>query len=338
MRFGVVSTAKISKKVIAAIRRAGHQVTAVSSRDQSKASIFANEHEIPNAFGHHDELIQSPLVDAVYLCLPTTARTAVAVKAAKAGKHVLAEKPFASAEDVRVMVRACEENDVLFMDGTMFVHHPRTVALLRDVRAGELGGVARDVRSSFSFPYSDHADIRFDPTLEPQGALGDLGWYNCKATLLVMGWELPERVLASAERLQGGGGNSGAIISSQAVMTFSGGRTASFSLSFNTGFRQTLEITGEHATMIVDDFVITREWGPNPPGMVPARTRRERFLITDGINIILERSFDTVIQEEVMIRNFVEASGNKEERTRWAREALLTQTLLDMVHDACKER
>lgn len=330
MRFGVVSTANISKKVIAAIRRAGHKVTAVSSRDQTKASLFAHEHDIPHAFGSHDELIQSPEVDAVYLCLPTAPRTAVAVKAAKAKKHVLAEKPFASAEDVRVMVAACEENDVVFSDGTMFVHHPRTEALLRDLKAGELGGRVKDVRSAFSFPYSDHSDIRFDPALEPQGALGDLGWYNAKATLLAMDWELPVSVQASAERLPA----TGAIIAAQALMTFKDGRTGSFTLSFSTGFRQSLEITGEKATLVVDDFVITKEWGPDPPGRTPPRTRREGYLITDGLNVLLTRSFDTVVQEEIMIRDFVAAAADKGLREKWAREALLTQTLLDMVHKA----
>ena len=67
------------------------------------------------------------------------------------------------------------------MDGTHFAHHPRTINIKqkRDERLGDVWSVA----SAFQFNLPDRSNIRFNPELEPMGAIGDAGWYNMRAAV-----------------------------------------------------------------------------------------------------------------------------------------------------------
>ena len=77
------------------------------------------------------ELLDDPNVQAVYIPLPTALRKEWVVKAANAGKHVLADKPVAvSSQEMEEMLSACKANEVQFMDGVMFMHHSRFHSLL----------------------------------------------------------------------------------------------------------------------------------------------------------------------------------------------------------------
>jgi predicted dehydrogenase len=98
---------------------------------------------------------------------------------AQAGKHVLVEKPVAATlKDAEEIRDACVSNNVLLMDGVMFMHNKR-LGLIRTVMESGALGTADRVVSSFSFP-GDAAfqgdNIRVKTELEPLGALGDLGW------------------------------------------------------------------------------------------------------------------------------------------------------------------
>lgn len=126
LRFGILSTANIGVKVSAAMHESSNAAPlAVGSRDLEKAKEFATKNNIPRAYGSYEAVINDPDVDAIYLPLPTAFRTEWAIKSARAGKHILVEKPLGSAQDVREMRTACEENGVHFMDNTMWVHHTR---------------------------------------------------------------------------------------------------------------------------------------------------------------------------------------------------------------------
>src|SRR5205807_1121027 len=80
----------------------------------------------PTSCGSYEELLGRDDIDAVYLPLPTTVRKDWVLLAARAGKHVLCEKPCGvTSADVRAMLDACRENGVQFMDGVMFMHSRR---------------------------------------------------------------------------------------------------------------------------------------------------------------------------------------------------------------------
>ncbi len=93
---------------------------AVASRSLENAKEFAKLNNLQKAYGSYDELLNDPEIDAVYIPLPTGLRAEWVFKAARAGKHVLADKPIRNAEEVQLMRKECEKNNVLFMG--MLIH------------------------------------------------------------------------------------------------------------------------------------------------------------------------------------------------------------------------
>ena len=184
IRWGIVGTGGIANALAGMIKLADvSEIGAVSSRRMETAQAFAQDHDVSNAFDSWQEMVDSGLVDAMYVATPTSVREEICIAAAKAGKHVLGEKPFASLPSVRRITEACRDNNVAFMDGTHFVHHPRTLHI-KQSREDALGFVW-SVASAFQFNLEDRGNIRFNPELEPMGAIGDAGWYNMRAAVVM---------------------------------------------------------------------------------------------------------------------------------------------------------
>src|SRR5258708_6778395 len=134
LRWGILGTANIARKNWKAIFHSGNCVlTAVASRDPERSREFVAQCQaeapfeaVPAAFGSYEELLASNKVDALYIPLPTGLRKDWVVRAARAGKHVLCEKPCAaSVTDLQEMLAACRMHGVQFMDGVMFMHSRR---------------------------------------------------------------------------------------------------------------------------------------------------------------------------------------------------------------------
>src|SRR5437868_15360924 len=153
-RWGILGTAGIARKNWLAIRNAGNSaLVAVASRDVERARRFIEECQAdvpltprPAACGSYQELLDRDDIDAVYLPLPTGVRKEWVLRAARAGKPVLCEKPCAvCAADLRDMLDACRDNGVQFMDGTMFLHSRRLPLLRQTLDDGHSVGAVRRV-------------------------------------------------------------------------------------------------------------------------------------------------------------------------------------------------
>lgn len=223
IRWGILSTAEIARKNWKAISNSGNAiVAAVASRDPAKSRKFIAECQaevpfdvVPRALGSYEELIASPDIDAIYIPLPTGLRKEWVLRAA-AGKHVLCEKPCApNLGDLNEMIAACRKHAVQFMDGVMFMHSRRLDAMRQVLDDGSSVGNFRRIQSAFSFRAPESffsGNIRAHSGLEPQGCLGDLGWYCLRFTLWATRWRLPRHVtgrLLSQNRTRGqsGGGS-----------------------------------------------------------------------------------------------------------------------------------
>src|SRR5689334_8219701 len=127
LRWGIVGTGSIANGMASVMKVAERtELVAVASRKIETAREFANKHGISGAFGSWAEMLASNTIDAVYVATPTSVREEVCLAAAASGKHVLGEKPFANLPSLRRITSACRKHGVGFMDGTHFVHHPRT--------------------------------------------------------------------------------------------------------------------------------------------------------------------------------------------------------------------
>ena len=101
LRIGILGAASIAREFVLGARPSrAVLVTAIASRTLDKATRFAQEMGIPRAYGSYAELLADPAIDAVYIPLPNALHAEWSMAAARAGKHVLCEKPLAtSVED-----------------------------------------------------------------------------------------------------------------------------------------------------------------------------------------------------------------------------------------------
>ena len=94
-------------------------------------------------------MLDDPAVEAVYIPLPNDLHRRWTERAAASGKHVLCEKPLATApDDVAAMYAACRAADVVLAEAFMTPFHPRTTAVVDDVRSGSIGAMALTSRTS----------------------------------------------------------------------------------------------------------------------------------------------------------------------------------------------
>ncbi|MBC02504.1 MAG: oxidoreductase [Phycisphaerae bacterium] len=328
-RWGVVGTAGIARKVVRAMHLARHAgPVAIASRNLDRALAFADDHGLERAHGSYEALLADPEIDAVYVPLPTALRREVVIEAARAGKHVLSEKPVAphvaAAEE---MIEACSDAGVQFMDGVMFMHH-RRLDLVRE-RIADLGPMPTLMDSAFTFKADDsflESNIRTSIETEPLGCVGDLGWYNIRMALVAMG-ELPARVRARHHAMCGG-----VPIDTSGELEFEGPdgpRIARFHCSFRHPLRQWVEIVGDEGCLRMQDFVIGSPTEAEilietesslTEGDAAHRWTRERLVVED------------CVQEAEMIECFSRiAAGMEPVDPQWPRWAMETQRVTDAV-------
>ena len=240
LRWGVLSTANIGRtKVVPAIQRADRcEVVALASRDAELGRRVGEELAIPRVHGSYEALLADPGVDAVYIPLPNHLHAEWAIAAARAGKHVLCEKPLAlSAADAERMIAAADEAGVLLMEAFMYRHHPSWVAARELVTSGRIGQLMA-VQTWFSYFNDDPSNIR-NILDAGGGAMWDIGCYAVNLSRMLFASE-PIRVLGSVRRDEVGGTD----IVSGALLEFPNGGLASFVCSTRTEDDQRVDIYG----------------------------------------------------------------------------------------------
>jgi predicted dehydrogenase len=200
LRWGILSTAGIAteKAIPGMLRAARCEVAAIGSRDQARAAAVAARHGIPRVHGSYEALLADPEVDAVYIPLPNHLHAEWTIAAARAGKHVLCEKPLAlSPADAERMIEVCRAEGVALMEAFMYRLHPSWVAVRELVASGRIGRLVA-VNSWFSYFNDDPANIR-NVAAYGGGALLDIGCYSVNLSRMLFGTE-PERVEATIVR------------------------------------------------------------------------------------------------------------------------------------------
>ena len=200
LRWGVLSTAGIAReKVIPGIQGADRcRIVAIASRDAARANQVAREAGIPSAHGSYEALLADPNVDAVYIPLPNHLHAEWAIAAARAGKHILCEKPLAlTSADAERMIEVAEAEGVRLMEAFMYRLHPSWVAVRELVASGRIGRLMA-VQSWFSYFNDDPANIR-NIRAFGGGALYDIGCYSVNLSRMLFAGE-PIRVEASILR------------------------------------------------------------------------------------------------------------------------------------------
>ena len=199
-RWGVLSTAKIGREQLlpAIVDSENGVLSAIASRDLSKAKALGERFGARHAFGSYEELLASKEIDGVYIPLPTSQHVEWTAKAIEAGKHVLVEKPLAlDAKDIPPLIKLRDAKKVLVCEAFMVIYHPQWIKV-RDLIASGAIGRLRHVQGAFSYYNVDPNNMRNQLDLGG-GALPDIGVYPTVSTRFSTGKE-PSRVQATIER------------------------------------------------------------------------------------------------------------------------------------------
>ncbi len=351
LRWGILGTANIARKNWHAIHNSGNSVlAAVASRDLARSQRFIAECQaqvplpnVPHAFGSYEALLASTEIDAVYIPLPTGIRPEWVIRAAEAGKHVVCEKPCApSYAELTAMTDACRRNKVQFMDGVMFVHGRRLRRLQEVLNDGSSIGEIRRIATQFSF----HGDadffahnMRAHSALEPQGCLGDLGWYSLTFTLEALGGQMPEAVAGRLlSQLRHPESPAAVPTEFSGELLFAGGVSATFYSSFLTENQQWASISGTKGHLHIADFVLPfcgceSSFEVNQPVF---QVNGCQFVMESHSRRIAVEEYSNnhpTAQETNLFSNFANQVASGSMNDAWPQRALKTQRLLD----ACLE-
>ena len=200
IRWGILGVANIAReKVIPAMQRGElTEVSAIASRDLTKARQAAAALGIAKAYGSYEELIADPGIDAVYNPLPNHLHVPWSIRCAEAGKHVLCEKPIGlSVEQARALIAARDRAGVKIGEAFMARSHPQWLKALELVRSGRIGEL-RVVAGFFSYFNRDPANVR-NVEAWGGGALMDIGCYPITLSRMLFAAE-PLRAMGLIER------------------------------------------------------------------------------------------------------------------------------------------
>jgi xylose dehydrogenase (NAD/NADP) len=245
LRWGILGTARINRRLIPAIRAARRSdLLAVASRDRERAQAHATEWRIPRAIDGYQRLLEDPAIDAVYIPLPNSEHLAWTLAAIDAGKHVLCEKPLVlDPADVDRIASAARARKICVEEGFMYRHEPLTARVLELVHGGAIGSV-RAIVAGFTFAQSGAGDVRLNPALGG-GALWDIGCYPVTYARLIADRD-PKMVFGSAHWTA-----SGVDEEFMGLLRFPGGLTATVYAGFRAAYRTWLEILGSEGALTV---------------------------------------------------------------------------------------
>ena len=238
VRWGVLSTAKIGMEKVtpALLRSQWCDVQAIASRSLPSARAAADKLGIPSAYGSYEELLADPSIEAIYNPLPNDLHVPMTLAAARAGKHVLCEKPIALNANEAAQLREVA-GKVHIMEAFMVRFHPQWLRTRELVQSGALGEL-RTVQAWFSYFNRNPENIRNDAS-KGGGALFDIGCYPIVAGRFLFGAE-PVRVMALADMDP----EFNVDRTFSALLDFGGGRHLDFTVSTQSTPYQRVQVVG----------------------------------------------------------------------------------------------
>ena len=249
IKWGVLGNATIARKcVIPAIRKSRNGfVYALGTRSPAGARELIAENSIRHVYDNYDDVLRDSAVDAVYIPLPNHLHYQWTLKALRAGKHVLCEKPIAcNQKEAREMVTAAAESGLHLMEAFMYRFHARSRIIKRIIENGKIGPLSL-IRSAFCFCMdNDLLNSVENNRLNPErggGALLDVGCYSVSLARWFFGIE-PSSVQAMAlyhER--------GSDIHIVGTLMFPKRGLATIEASFISALQQTYTVVGSEGAI-----------------------------------------------------------------------------------------
>jgi predicted dehydrogenase len=265
LAWGILGTGSIANTFAVGIAhsRTGRLV-AVGSRRAVDAEKFAARHGGIKAHGTYDALLADPDVQAVYISTPHPFHAEWCVKAARAGKHILCEKPFTlNHREAVIVADEVRARGVFLMEAFMYRCHPQTARLVELIRGGVIGEIGV-IQATFSFKADFNVRHRLFANELGGGGILDVGCYTMSMARLVAGaasgrpFVDPTRVLGLATLHP----ETGTDLYALATAEFPGGLLAQLAAGGNLRQETGLRIFGSRGSIHVPaPFVLPHEGG-----------------------------------------------------------------------------
>jgi len=188
LSWGIIGTGNISKTFASGLAKSRTgKLVAVGSRSQAPAEAFAAKYGSIRAHGSYEALLADPDVQAVYIGIPHPSHAEVCLKAARAKKHILCEKPLTlNHAEAMVVAEAAKENGVFLMEAFMYRCHPQTTKLVELIREGTIGDIGV-IQATFSFHGHFNVEGRHFSNALGGGGILDVGCYPTSISRLIAG-------------------------------------------------------------------------------------------------------------------------------------------------------
>ncbi len=203
--YAVIGLGRIADHFLAGVQDTAHspfpsRITGLVSGHPEKASAIAAKYGVPKSsiytYEAMDDMRNNPAIEAVYVALPNSMHAEYTIRSAKAGKHVLCEKPMASTvKDAQAMIDACKAAGVKLMIAYRCHYETTNLAAVKLIRDGHIGQI-QSIQSAFGFNMGPN-EWRCSKALAGGGPLMDVGIYSLNATRYLTGEE-PAEITAYA--------------------------------------------------------------------------------------------------------------------------------------------
>ncbi|GES47156.1 oxidoreductase [Rhizobium dioscoreae] len=256
IRWGIIGPGRIAQTFADGIAhsRSG-KLVAIASRNPDKPGLGDG---FPGAriVNGYEALLADKEIDAVYIATPHTGHAEWAIKAIRAGKHVLVEKPIAlSAFDAEAIYYEAKKAGVFAGEAFMYRVHPQTAKLIELVKSGVIGEL-RIIRTSFGFNMGKvNPEHRLFANETAGGGILDVGGYPVSMARLIAG-AVDGKPFLDPEKVSGVGhlGQTGVDEWASAVLKFPNDIIAEVSCSIMANQDNTLRIIGSEGRIEVKDF------------------------------------------------------------------------------------
>jgi glucose-fructose oxidoreductase len=258
--FAVVGLGKLALgQIVPGFRNCRNaKLTALVSGHPDKANRVAAEQHLPAGsiynYADFDRIAANPAIDVVYIVLPNFMHAEYTIRALKAGKHVLCEKPMASTvADAEAMVAAAKAANRKLMIAYRCHYEPLNLEAMRRVRSGSLGKprlvITKMVRQS---DLSEPSDARrLDMKKSGGGALADMGIYGINGSRYLLNEEPTEvRAIAQTNRSDPRFKTVEDLIAWE--FRFPSGAISQGSSSFDSSDEMAFEVIGQHKRLVAD--------------------------------------------------------------------------------------
>ncbi len=322
VRWGVLSTAKIGReKVIPAMQQSPTgKIQALASRDLSKARAVAESLEIPKAYGSYEELLADPEIDAIYNPLPNHLHVPLTIQAARAGKHVLCEKPIAlNAEEAKELMVVQQETSVLIVEAFMVRSHPQWKWVRDRVEARDIGDL-RAIQGVFSYFNDDPENVRNQADIGG-GGIYDIGCYPVVISRYLFNEE-PDSVAAIVQRDP----QFGTDRLASALLRFPSGGQASFLCSTQLVPYQRIQVYGSKRRIEVEIPFNAPGDHPSRVFMDEGRFPHDRFRTITDFPAVNQYTEQAIAFEERVLKSHIDSGP--------VRDAIANMKVIDALYRA----